>query len=555
MGIAATRIEERIFATTGLQEQAPTIFEHNESVLHGGVLFALPALISQGLDRAFKTFNPLPNGFYGLKHMLLLLSFMALCRIKSPEELKKHPPGEWGKLLGLDRIPEVGYFRKKIAQIIQQAKSNTIQSQLFNHWTAQLPELYFYIDGHVRVYHGNKANLPKRFVSREKLCLNGTTEFWINSQDGMPLMVITGELNEKLKVAIIQAIETIKRDLNLESSSKNTPLFTMIFDRESYEPAWFKSLLTVHHVAVITYRKNVNDKWDKDLFAPHVFSILKHRVKAQLCERGTNINGLWFREIRKLSEGGHQTAILTTHPNLSVEAIAEKMFSRWTQENFFKYMSENFNFDRMIEYGIEDVAQDTTIPNPEYNRINYQLKKTREKKRRLQASLYQKIEDKEDLTIDQAIQSLAKGGAILIKINEYDDLINELLIKRKDIRPRITIADMTEKKRYNKLKAEGKKLKNILLMIAYRAETALYNSMFEFYKTNAKDGRIILKEIFSSDADFIPDYNNKTLTVRLHALSAKRFNNIAENLCILLNDTQTQYPGTDLTIIYKTVSS
>ena len=553
MGVATTRTDDRIFATTGAKQEAQSVFETNESVLNGGVLFALPALISQGLGQAFKTFNPLPNGFYGLKHMLLLLSFMALCRIKSPEELKKHPPGEWGKLLGLDRIPEVGYFRKKIGQIIKQSKVNTLQSQLFEHWTEQLPELYFYIDGHVRVYHGDKANLPKRFVSREKLCLNGTTEFWVNSQDGKPLMVITGELNEKLKVAIIQAIEAIKRDLNLGSSSENEPLFTMIFDREAYEPAWFKSLLKEQHVAVITYRKNVNDKWDKNLFLPYDLSIIKNKVMAQLCEMGTNINGLWFREIRKLSESGHQTAIMTTHPTISIETIAEKMFSRWTQENFFKYMSENFNFDRIIEYGIEDVAQDTTIPNPEYNRINYQLKKAREKRRRLQASIYEKIENKDDLTIEQAIQSLGKGADIFIKIDEYDTLIQDLLNKRKETLTRISIAQMPEDKRYNKLKTESKKLKNIMLMIAYRAETALYNSMSEFYKNNAKDGRMILKEIFTSDADFIPDYQNKTLTVRLHSLSANRFNKIAENLCTLLNETEIKYPDTELTIIYKTV--
>lgn len=298
----------------------------------------------------------------------------------------------------------------------------------------------------------------------------------------------------------------------------------------------------------------MNDKWDKNLFATHELSIVKNKVTAQLCEMGTSVNNLWFREIRKLSEGGHQTAILTTHPTISIETIAEKMFSRWTQESFFKYMSENFDFDRMIEYGIEDVAQNTVIPNPEYNKINYQLKKAREKKRRLQASIYQKIEGKENLTLEQAVETLGKGADTLIKIDEYDTLIQELLNKRKDTPPRISVADMPEDKRYNKLKTESKKIKNIMLMIAYRAETALYNSMNEFYKNNDKDGRMILKEIFTSDADFIPDYQNKTLTVKLHSLSANRFNKIAEKLCHLLNETQTKYPGTELTLIYKTVS-
>ena len=94
LGIATTRKDDRILATTGLQQSAKSYFEANESVLNGGVLFALPALLSQGLSRAFKIFSALPNGYYGLEHILTLLCFMALCRVKSPEELKKHPPGE-----------------------------------------------------------------------------------------------------------------------------------------------------------------------------------------------------------------------------------------------------------------------------------------------------------------------------------------------------------------------------------------------------------------------------------------------------------------------------
>jgi len=140
-------------------------------VLYAGVLLSLPALISQGLERVFKVLHPLPAGFYGLHHMVLLSCFMALCRIRNAEQLKSHSPGELGKLLGLDRVPEAGYFRTKLRQILAQSKGDELHRQLFGQWVGEMPELFFYIDGHVRVYHGSKANLPKRFVSREKPCL------------------------------------------------------------------------------------------------------------------------------------------------------------------------------------------------------------------------------------------------------------------------------------------------------------------------------------------------------------------------------------------------
>ena len=553
IGIAVNRIEERVLAVTGLQDFAQSTFEHDESVLNAGVLLAIPALLSQGLDKAFKVYSQLPPGFYGLHHMLMLLSFMALCRIKTPEQLKKYSPGELGKLLGLDRIPEVGYFRKKIKQITSQAKTDELHKQLFQEWLGKLPELFFYIDGHVRVYHGSKANLPKRFVSREKLCLNGTTEFWINDGQGMPLMVITGELNEKLKTAIILAINEIKPTIP-DVTDKTKPLFTLVFDREAYDPAWFKKLSEEENIAVITYRKNVKDTWDENLFKPNEVTLLNNNVTMQLCEMGVELAGKWLREIRKLSDSGHQTSILTTHPDLQIKDIAAKMFSRWSQENFFKYMSENFDFDRMIEYGMEAVEYETTIPNPEYRKLSYQLKKSREKKRRLEARIFNKMDGNNNETIAQVMKDIAQSSDLIEQINQYSDQINELLEQRSKVPSRTTVEDMPEETRYNKLKQESKKLKNAILMIAYRAETALYNLMDNEYKNTKKDGRVILKEIFTNEADLNPDYEAKKLNVIIHSMSTKRANKVVAKLCEFMNQTETCYPGTNLTLFFKSIA-
>jgi hypothetical protein len=234
IGIAATRTTERAMAITGEQAYAPSEFEVQESVMHAGVLFSLPSLISQGLTKFFEVFKPLPAGFYGLHHIILILSFMALCRIKNPEQLKKVPVGEFGKIIGLDRIPQVEYFREKIKQITDQCRCDRLHSVLFEDWVKSMgDDTFFYIDGHVRVYSGELAHLPKHFVSREKLCLSATVEYYVNNFQGLPLMVIMGELNERLKGAIEQSIEKIKATLPLPSDPKD-PHFTLVFDREAY---------------------------------------------------------------------------------------------------------------------------------------------------------------------------------------------------------------------------------------------------------------------------------------------------------------------------------
>ena len=63
-----------------------------------------------------------------------------------------------------------------------------------------------------------------------------------------------------------------------------------------------------------------------------------------------------------------------------------------------------------------------------------------------------------------------------------------------------------------------------------------------------------LKEIFTSDADMIPDYENKKLIIRLHSLSTPRANQAVKELCSFLNKTETCFPFTNLTLIYETVA-
>jgi hypothetical protein len=113
---------------------------------------------------------------------------------------------------------------------------------------------------------------------------------------------------------------------------------------------------------------------------------------------------------------------------------------------------------------------------------------------------------------------------------------------------------MPQEQRYNKLMTESKKLKNAIIMLVYRAESALYNTLSEFYKSTEKEGRVILKEIFTSDADMIPDYKNHALTIRLHSLSTPRANQAVKELCNFLNQTETCFPLTNLKLIYETVA-
>jgi hypothetical protein len=138
MGYATTRTLERVAAAIGVLGSAPIEFAGSRAVAEGGVLVAVPALLAQGLLRHRPQSYQLPKGFYGIDSIFLLLALMALARIRSVEQLGYQAPGEWGKVLGLDRIPEVRTLRETIELLCQDlGRAVEWNAQLAKEWMAR----------------------------------------------------------------------------------------------------------------------------------------------------------------------------------------------------------------------------------------------------------------------------------------------------------------------------------------------------------------------------------------------------------------------------------
>lgn len=518
----------------------------------------MPALISQGLLKTKEVYRLPPSDYYGIESVVMTLAFMALGRIKNPEQLKLCKPGEIGRLIGLDRIPEMKCLRKKIKLLSEQNQSTRLNNSLIDIWYAKdrNPDTDFlYIDGHVRIYYGSKAHLPSKFVSRQKLCLSATSEFWVNDAQGMPVMMVMGELTEKLQSVIeLQIVpRLIEAKLILaDTDGIELPQCTLVFDREAYEPAFFQRLWETYRIATLTYRKNVKDCWDSNNFKSTEVTVIGQHINMELCEQETELGGYVLREIRRLGQNGHQTAIITNNPAIKTKEVAGRMFARWSQENFFRYLIQDYDFDKMISYGIETIDMDKMVVNPQYRKLTHQLKKLREKKQRVEAKFYPLIEQ----AIDQNLDNIP---VITDKQMQYKQQIDQLLIDenqlvdaRKKLQPKISLAQMPEEKRYNKLKTESKILMNVIKMICYRAESALASLLAPYLANADKEKRMVVKQIIKSNADLTPDYQKQTLTVMLYSLSAKRYNYAVGEILQLLNETETLFPGTSLKMIFKT---
>lgn len=95
----------------------------------------------------------------------------------------------------------------------------------------------------------------------------------------------------------------------------------------------------------------------------------------KLAERGVWLGGkLWVREIRQLSQEGHQTVVVSTDFKSDLLQVACQMFSRWSQENWFKYIFEHFDLEGLGTYMLEPVSDTTRVVNSEARVLAAQIR-------------------------------------------------------------------------------------------------------------------------------------------------------------------------------------
>ena len=190
------------------------------------------------------------------------------------------------------------------------------------------------------------------------------------------------------------------------------------------------------------------------------------------------------------------------------------------------------------------------VVNPAYNTLYQQRKKLIEKRRRLEAQLFEAIEKNIDQSINETKKWLQKQTAFKAKIEELQIEINQKIEALSKTPSKLKLVDMPQQIRYNRLKKESKMFMNIIKMIAYRAETVLANLIRSIYSNQENDKRQIIQAILASNANIEPDYQNHILKVVVHSQATPRANLVLQHLCKELNQTETMYPQTDLRLVF-----
>ena len=557
MGRAARDVEGRTLASAGLMTEATPVFASPaNAVAYGGVLAALPMLLREGLLGAANRLFRLPAGFYGLTTILLFVACMTLARVRNPESLRYQAPGEWGAILGLDRCPETKTLRRKLRLLA--SAEHTVrdwQSALARTWATEHQDDWatLAVDGHGKVYTGRNGRLPKHFVARQKLCLPASVSYWINALGGAPLLCLHQALDPKLIKAIEQDVVPQLQQLgvvpeaapDLTRPQAGAPALTLVFDREGWSPDLFKRLAR-RGIACITWHKNFKGKdWPQDDF--RTLEVPIHgpagtsATTVDLAEQPIVLrNGLTVRQIRRRLANGRQVPMITTHPQMPLDQVAGAMFSRWSQENFFKYLREQFNLDSLPTHDLDPLDPDAQVVNPVRRALEKTIRRVRSRLAAARNRLAKALQEHHQDTAT-GLEAAANAAAA-----ELDELKQQ----RADTPTHVRAGDLPEQDKLDALPVGGRLFLDVVRMIAYRAETRMMAPVIAA-QGNKPNARRLLRALLTSDANIIPEPTKGVLRVHLLGLGNDACDRMLAPLIEELNATRTIYPGTELRLVYE----
>jgi len=542
---ASDRSFDRQLAHLGLLDDAAPLFREGSSVPGVGVLIALPCLVESGLFRiSRKLYGEIGPAFYGLRTTLLTLLLMALLRIKRPEHLKERDPAAFGRLLGLDRAPEVKTLRRRLTRLAAHHCAEQLGAELARLRVDQRGHLmgFLYVDGHVRAYHGQRAIASKAYVARRHLAMPASTDYWINDRSGDPLLVVTGEVDAALTKALPRLLREV-RDLVGERR------VTIVFDRGGWSPKLFATMIK-EGFDLLTYRKGRCRRINERRFIARHAEFDGCRVDYLLHDQPVRFlkGKLRLRQVTRLCDDGHQTQVITSRWDLRDIEVAYRMFERWRQENFFKYMREEFLLDALVDYRIEPEDPTRSIPNPERRALDKEVRAARADLAKLEREYGAAAADNAEQHRPTMRGFKIAHGTLGKRLRTARARVARLFEQRRDVAKRVEVRDLSERA-VVKLATERKHLTDIIKMVAYQAESDLVTLLRPHYARADQEGRTLLHELFAATGDI--RVSDSELHITLAPLSSPHRTHAAQALCEMLDQTATIFPGSRLRIRFS----
>src|SRR5512142_760777 len=365
---------ERALARWGLLgEGAAPVFTPGARYPLAGLLLALPAVEGTGLlDAARQVYGRVKDGLYGLGATLLALVFLALAGEPRAEGATRVPPAALGRVLGLDRAPEVKTIRRKLGELAAAGKAADLIMALARRHAAARPDAlgFLYVDGHARVYYGTRE-VQKTHVARLKFPAPATMETWVTGQDGDPVFMVVAEPSDSLAGELRRLLP----DLRVIAGAGRR--VTVCFDRGGWSPALFADILAAGF-DLLTWRKGPAPDLPGHAFTTitcaddrgraHSYDLADTTITLTIKEGPRKGQTVSLRQVtrRVPARGGgtRQIHALTSRTDLAAGEVCWRLTSRWREENYFRYARTHFALDALDSHAATPDDPARKVPNP-----------------------------------------------------------------------------------------------------------------------------------------------------------------------------------------------
>ena len=393
--IEEPKVEESAAAVSGLGEAERAGGLPEGVTRYAGAMLLHVALEQLGLWRVLAQVGArLDRSRMAAAQVVGMIALGFALRLRSIERFKTAFRRDFGLLLGLPRVPSVQTLRRQVGELAEGVEPEAVMRQLLEAVVALEPvwEGAYYIDGHFCSYSG-KHPLPKGWNARRRLVEPGQTDVYVHDAAGRALFFINRPLNDSLSKVMPKVVKEIQAVAGEQT-------VVLLFDRGGYSGSLFREL-TAAGIGFITYLKGRKAKrrfppgrferrWTVDV-DPAGIKATKRTVY-RIYEKGTRVGGAGTLRTLVWEDQGVQIPVLTNCAEMPAAKAVHLLTMRWRQENSFKYLSEHFGVEQLIQYEAEYRNDERLMENPKRADLRGRIQSVRDQIVVKEAELGQAVE-------------------------------------------------------------------------------------------------------------------------------------------------------------------
>jgi len=455
------------------------------------------------------------------------------------EQFKHLTAAEVGPLAGLGVLPGLRTLRPRLAQIADAADPVAVQRLFASAMLTTDPVLsgVYYVDDHFVPYTGAKP-VAKGWNNKRGRAERGRADTHVTAHDGRAVCFVTGEpsgLSTTLPLALAE----------LKKAAGPAAKIMLGFDRGGAYPQVFRHCRE-QDVHWVTYRR-------APLAVPAMLPVITTitvggrprqiawaEEKVQLKDYGE------ARQITLFEHGQVVLQILTSDFGACPADILSWLKSRWREENFLKYASENYGIDKICDYIASIETSTKIVDNPARKKASAAVREAEKTLAAAERALA-------GLLADPALTAAAKNAAIPAaqsKITRARKAVAAAIDARKDIPAKLPACDIDPDAKKALLRTGRRGLQMVLRLLAHNAEHWVSNQL-NAYLRDDDEYRAITRETIIRGLAGVITYTPDAITVQLGLPRAPRVARALTMLIEQVNNEPPVMPGDTRPITYR----